>query len=213
MSDPDKSVWLYVLDEDIAVQRILIECVARYQQSTKEIYTNTQVRGFREATHFWQRFNPQEPSAVILGRFETTHVRWDVRGQLVRQFPCVPLVYLSTSGLEEAQSNCLTWEWPVPHDCLLFLLGELLIQVKRQWKYSQIEMARQVKLSQLTPREREILSRLLLGRPMSVTAQELGIDEKTAWGHRGRAMAKLGLSRNPNWAQWILEAGGLPKIR
>ncbi len=216
MSDSDRPMWLYVLDEDIAVQRVLAEGLVQHQKFTEKKDANVLVRGFTMASHFWQRFNPQEPSAVVLGRFETPHVRWNVRGQFVRRFPAVPVVYLGTFGLEEEDKlghKSLTWEWPVSQVRLSFLLNELFIRIKREWKYSHIEVVRQAQLTQLTPREREILGHLLLGRSMSVIAKELRIDEKTAWGHRGRAMAKLGLSRDPHWAQWIWEAGGLPKMR
>ena len=49
------------------------------------------------------------------------------------------------------------------------------------------------RLSRLTPREREVLSRVVAGRLNKQIAAELGIAEKTIKVHRGRVMRKMGV--------------------
>ena len=49
------------------------------------------------------------------------------------------------------------------------------------------------RLSSLTPREREVLSRVVAGRLNKQIAAELGIAEKTIMVHRGRVMGKMGV--------------------
>ena len=43
----------------------------------------------------------------------------------------------------------------------------------------------------LTPREREVMERIVAGKANKVVAQELGISEKTVETHRARVMAKM----------------------
>jgi FixJ family two-component response regulator len=47
------------------------------------------------------------------------------------------------------------------------------------------------RLSQLSPREREVLEQVLQGRLNKQIAYELGIAEKTVKAHRGRVMEKM----------------------
>jgi FixJ family two-component response regulator len=49
------------------------------------------------------------------------------------------------------------------------------------------------RLSSLTPREREVLARVVAGRLNKQIAAELGIVEKTIKVHRGRMMGKMGV--------------------
>jgi FixJ family two-component response regulator len=49
------------------------------------------------------------------------------------------------------------------------------------------------RLSSLTPREREVLTRVAAGRLNKQIAAELGIAEKTIKVHRGRVMQKMGV--------------------
>jgi RNA polymerase sigma factor (sigma-70 family) len=49
------------------------------------------------------------------------------------------------------------------------------------------------RLSSLTPREREVLTRVVAGRLNKQIAAELGIVEKTIKVHRGRVMGKMGV--------------------
>jgi FixJ family two-component response regulator len=49
------------------------------------------------------------------------------------------------------------------------------------------------RLSSLTPREREVLARVVAGRLNKQIAVDLGIVEKTIKVHRGRMMGKMGV--------------------
>ena len=53
----------------------------------------------------------------------------------------------------------------------------------------------------LTPREREVLSLVLTGRPNKQIAQEIGISEITVKVHRGQVMRKMGAASLPNLAR------------
>ena len=54
----------------------------------------------------------------------------------------------------------------------------------------------------LTPREREVFDRVVVGKANKIIAEELGIAERTVKVHRAQMMAKLGVSSSA-------ELGGL----
>lgn len=63
-----------------------------------------------------------------------------------------------------------------------------------QVRQTRAELASiEAKIATLTPREREVLSHVVAGRPNKQIAANLGTVEKTVKVHRGRIMAKLGL--------------------
>jgi two-component system response regulator FixJ len=46
-------------------------------------------------------------------------------------------------------------------------------------------------LTQLTPREREVLEQLVIGRPNKAIARALGVSHRTVEIHRARVMEKM----------------------
>jgi FixJ family two-component response regulator len=76
------------------------------------------------------------------------------------------------------------------------LLGALVQAEERDTRTRAAQCQRQsveAKLASLTPREREVLGHVVLGRLNKQIAADLGTVEKTIKVHRGRMMAKLGV--------------------
>jgi FixJ family two-component response regulator len=63
-------------------------------------------------------------------------------------------------------------------------------------------------ISALTPREREIMERIVKGQANKVIAIELDISERTVEIHRGRVMKKLGARSVAELVQCTMQARG-----
>lgn len=67
-----------------------------------------------------------------------------------------------------------------------------------------------LRLDGLTPREREVLERLVVGRPNKVIAYELSISPRTVEIHRARVMEKMQADSLSHLVRLALAAGILP---
>mgnify|MGYP002777232703 FL=1 len=84
-------------------------------------------------------------------------------------------------------------EKPLDHERLLAAIGEAFAR-----QSSQLQQAAEVQgnhrlLSKLTPRENEIMERVVAGRHNREIAAELGISPRTVEVHKARMMDKLGV--------------------
>ena len=65
----------------------------------------------------------------------------------------------------------------------------------------------QSKVDSLSPREREVLEQLVIGRPNKIIAFELGISPRTTEIHRARVMEKMGAESLSHLVRMALAAG------
>ncbi len=83
-------------------------------------------------------------------------------------------------------------EKPYSEDVLLRAVRSALERMADARQSSTIADAARARIAVLTPREREVLGRLVEGRPNKVIAHELGISPRTVEIHRANMMEKLG---------------------
>jgi DNA-binding NarL/FixJ family response regulator len=66
-------------------------------------------------------------------------------------------------------------------------------------------------LAALTPREREVMTGLVMGKKNAMIAQEFGISVKTVDTHRGNLLRRLGLEGNVDLVRFALKHGLMPE--
>lgn len=127
----------------------------------------------------------------------------ELQAALAKRGVTVPIVFLTAHGdvpsgvlaMKEGAVDFL--EKPVHDDALLKAIGRALERAASSGEVQAVRESARARLGLLTPREREVLELVVVGRRNKGIAGVLGISEQTVKVHRMRAMTKLGLETVP----------------
>jgi FixJ family two-component response regulator len=155
---------------------------------------------FQCAAEFQQAHDPSVPGCVVLDCPASLHgleLQEFLRAQGRQRIflTALPTVEFAVRALREGAMNVLTK--PVSQPELLGAIREAVwvdALRRRESEHSKNMLRR---FGSLTPREREVMARVLKGRLNKQTAAELGVVEKTIKVHRSRMMQKLGIRSVP----------------
>lgn len=121
--------------------------------------------------------------------FETLHQR-DLLARM-------PVIFLTGQGdvptaVQTVKRGAFDFvEKPFSNNALIGRIEQALAQSATALRAWQAERSVQVRLATLSPREHEILQRVLRGEPNKVIADDLSISVRTVEVHRGRLFEKM----------------------
>jgi FixJ family two-component response regulator len=156
-----------------------------------------EVREFNSAHDFLVAHEPEPPGCLLLDLSMPDVDGLQLQQSLVASGCHRPIVFLSANGdvhntvraMKAGAVNFLTK--PVDEDELMEALAEAVALDARgraAWETRNTVAGR---LATLTPRERQVLEKVVAGRLNKQIAAELGTVEKTIKVHRSRVMQKL----------------------
>jgi FixJ family two-component response regulator len=156
-----------------------------------------EVREFNSARDFLVAHEPEPPGCLLLDLSMPDVDGLQLQRSLVASGCHRPIVFLSANGdvhntvraMKAGAVNFLTK--PVDEDELMEALAEAVALDARgraAWETRNTVAGR---LATLTPRERQVLEKVVAGRLNKQIAGELGTVEKTIKVHRSRVMQKL----------------------
>ncbi len=188
MSDPAPTV--YLVDDDASVLRGLSRLLAA---------AGMKVAAFDSPREFLQGLDPAAPGCLVLDVAMPGLSGPDLQQALAARRSELPIVFLSGHGdiptsvqaMKRGAADFLTK--PVDEEVLLAAIRNAL-ERDRALRGAREELARiERRLATLTPREREVLERVVAGRLNKQIAAELGTVEKTIKVHRASVMQKMGV--------------------
>ncbi|MCI0620082.1 MAG: response regulator transcription factor [Acidobacteria bacterium] len=183
---PDPTV--FVVDDDPAVRdslRWLIESVG------------LPVETFNSARNFLDRYDPNRPGCLVLDIRMPGMSGADLQEQLASRALRIPIIIITghadlPMAVRTLKNGALDFiEKPFSDQVLLNRIQQA-IQLDlgiRDEKAEQAEIAARV--SSLTPREREVMNKVIAGKPNKVIADELSLSQKTVEVHRANLMKKM----------------------
>jgi len=177
---------VYVIDDDQAVCRSL-ERLLRAAGFT--------VQAFRSAPDFLAAPRDQAPGCIILD-IQLPGMDGPTLQESLQPDPlAMPVIFLSGHAdvtttvrvMKRGAADVL--QKPVEAGTLLAAVAAS----RQAWAQQEEEARLQERMVALTPREREVMAKVMTGSLNKQIAYDLGIAEKTVKIHRGQVMHKLGV--------------------
>ena len=151
------------------------------------------VKGFTTPASFLEAFEPGADSCLVLDVAMPELDGLDLQKRLTHDGILVPIVFLTGHGdiptsvraMKAGAVDFLTK--PVNDDDLLGAVRAALVRAAEQRKTAAISL----RLTRLTPREREVMEHVVAGKLNKQIAADLGTGVPNIKAHRGRVMQKM----------------------
>ena len=193
---------MFVVDDDPSALRavcFLLECNA------------WRVEGFPSASAFLKAWTPDRPGCLLLDVRMPDMSGLELQAALSRDGACFPIIMMSGYGDVATCSQAFRGgavdflEKPTDHKVLL---SRILEAVERDSKRRQAERANPqffARLRKLTPREREVMDRLMEGKSLKQIALELNVSVQTSSKHRMKVLEKLRVANDIELLRTLLQ--------
>jgi FixJ family two-component response regulator len=195
---------VYVVDDDESVRgslRWLLESI------------RLRVETFDSAESFLKAFNPANAGCLVLDVRMPGMSGPELMDRLNKAGATIPIIFLSAHGdvplaVRAMKGGAIDF-LQKPYNNQQFL--ERVHQALDHDAKLRAERSRvgdyATRVSALTPRERQILDKVVAGLSNKLIARELNISYKTVEAHRGRLMRKMGVGSFAELLQVVLKQG------
>jgi FixJ family two-component response regulator len=198
-----------IVDDDASVLRGLTRLLTA---------SGHQTRGYASATDLISEIDTVQPACIIADVAMPKTSGLELQRALLSAAEPYPIVFLTGCGDVPTSVEAMKYgavdflEKPVERDVLLDAVARAL--ARKDASCAEADGREQVlgRLRSLTPRERDVFDRVVLGLLNKQIAGELGITEKTVKVHRARVMHKMAVRSLAELAR-IAERLQLPEPR
>lgn len=197
---------VYVVDDDDAVRdslQWLLEA-SRYR-----------VIGFDSGEKFLANFDPAAIAVAILDVRMPGMSGLELQEQLLARKATLPIIFITGHGdvpmaVSTMKKGAVDFiEKPFDQAALKALVERMLTQARAQASEHERQRISEALLGKLTPREQQVLERIVAGRLNKQIADDLGISIKTVEAHRANIMDKMNANTVADLMRTVLAGGGL----
>lgn len=180
---------VHVVDDDEAVRRSLALLLVSF---------GLEAQTHSSAEDVLARLTTLRPGCLVIDIRMPCMDGLELQAELMRRGCRMPVIVVTGHAdvglaVRAMKSGALDFiEKPYSEDDVLRAVHSALIHTHDTSQTDASAQAAQVRIAALTPRERDVLQRLVDGRPNKVIAHELGISPRTVEIHRANLMEKLG---------------------
>jgi FixJ family two-component response regulator len=157
---------------------------------------------------------PDDPDACLVLDMQMPGMSGlQLMDQLASRGPLPPIIMLTGHGdipiaVAAMKRGALDFlEKPFEDTALLGLIDRATALIEQRRDERRQHDRHSEVLAQLTPREKEIMERVVKGQSNKVIAIDLDISERTVEIHRGRVMKKIGVRSVAELVQYSLQQG------
>ena len=165
------------------------------------------VRPFPSARAFLDACRPEEPGCLVLDVRMPEMDGLELQQRLAERGVDLPVIFITAHG---DVANCARafragafdfLEKPVDDEVLLDQVQKAIArdtQRRRQGSASQFDL----RTSQLTPREKDVMAMLVAGKSLKEIAIAGNVSVQTIWRHRGSILRKMGVENDVELARF-----------
>ncbi len=200
----DKPLYVHIVDDEFAVRDALENLLKS---------AGYRVRIHDGAKSFFETFQAESTGCVLVDMRMPGLTGAEIHERIVMSDSAVPVIVITgnpdirtaVAAIKRGAVDFL--EKPVNPQLLLDHVGKAM--KRREYELGEREKLHQAqaRFGVLTPRERDVLRHLLIGRPNKIIARELGLSPRTVEIHRARVMEKTGAESLPRLVRMALAAG------
>jgi two-component system, LuxR family, response regulator TtrR len=197
---------VYVVDDDDAVRdslQWLLEA-SRYR-----------VFGFDSAEKFLGGYDPAAIAVAILDVRMPGMSGLELQEELIARKANFPIIFITGHGDVPMAVNTMKKgavdfiEKPFDQAALKALVDRLLVDARERAAATERRKMNEALLAKLTPREQQVLERIVAGRLNKQIADDLGISIKTVEAHRANIMDKVNANTVADLMRVVLSGGAL----
>jgi two-component system response regulator FixJ len=156
------------------------------------------VETYASPEEFLERFDASKPGCLLLDVKMPSMNGLEVQQELAARGALTPIIFLTAYGdvpvaVRACQAGAFDFiEKPFSDDVVLTAIRKALAKDRllRHRRKEEVEFAERTAI--LTPRERDVMTRVMAGKTNNDMALELGVSPRTIEVHRGHLMTKLG---------------------
>ena len=203
-ASPQPLGTVFVVDDDEAVRdsiRWLLES------------SNYKVELFDSGESFMTHYQPDQVGVLLLDVRMNGMSGLEVQDHLIARKSDLPIVMLTAYGDVQMAVTALKKgavdfiEKPFDHAALRQLVEKMLVEAVRRRSQNERELIGRQKMAKLTPRERQVLERIVSGRLNKQIADDLGISIKTVEAHRASIMDKTASGTVADLMRVVMDSG------
>lgn len=203
-ASPQPLGTVFVVDDDEAVRdsiRWLLES------------SNYKVELFDSGESFMTHYQPDQVGVLLLDVRMNGMSGLEVQDHLIARKSDLPIIMLTAYGDVQMAVTALKKgavdfiEKPFEHAALRQLVEKMLVEAVRRRSQNERELIGRQKMAKLTPRERQVLERIVSGRLNKQIADDLGISIKTVEAHRASIMDKTASGTVADLMRVVMDSG------
>lgn len=184
----NNSGTVYVVDDDEAVRESLSWLISS---------VGLKVETFGSAQDFLDVFNPERPACMIVDVRMPGMNGLELQRRLADKATCLPVIVVTGHGDVQMAVHAMKdgafdfIEKPYNDQAILDQVQKAIAECKdRRSRESWRQQVEQM-VEQLTPREREVMDKIITGETNKSIARSLSISDKTVEAHRAKVMEKM----------------------
>ena len=209
LSGENKNGLVYVIDDDADVR----ESIKWLLEST-----NYRVEDYESGETFIAQFNENVPSVILCDQRMPGMSGSDVQDHLLRRRIDAPFIFITGHGdvpqaVQAFKKGAMDFiQKPFQQPQLQKLVERAMKTAKELFQRRQTLAQNRTLIEKLTPREQQVLERIVNGRLNKQIADDLGISIKTVEAHRASIMDKTGSGTVADLMRVVVKSELYPKI-